>query len=71
MFKLPNNVYDILKWVAILLMPALAGLYKSLAATWGLPYAEQIPDTITALQIFLGAILGISAMNYKGGDGDE
>lgn len=63
--KLENKVYDVLKWVAILLLPAAAGLYERLAHTWGLPYASQIPDTINAIQIFLGVILGISTLNYK------
>ena len=44
--KLPNKVYDVLKWVAILFLPAIAVLYKSLAAEWGLPYGEQIYKTV-------------------------
>lgn len=67
--KLPDKVYDILKWVTILLLPASAVLYKSLAAEWGLPYGEQIYKTVMDVQIFLGSILGISAITYqKGGD---
>lgn len=67
--KLPNKVYDILKWVTILLLPASAVLYKTLAQEWGLPYDTQIPNTINAVTVFLGAILGISCFNY-GKDGD-
>ena len=63
--KLPDKVYDVLKWVTILLLPATAVLYKSLAAEWGLPYAEQIPSTIIAVQVFLGAVLGVSCFNYN------
>lgn len=67
--KLPNKVYDVLKWVAILLLPALAVLYKTVATEWGLPYGQQIYNTVYAVHIFLGTILGISSLTYKK-DGD-
>lgn len=60
-----NKVYDVLKWVAQILLPALGTLYFALAAIWGLPAAEQIVGTITAVDAFLGVILGISSSNYK------
>lgn len=63
--KLNNTVYDILKWVALVVLPALATLYGALAPTWGWPYAEQIVYTITAIDTFLGALLGISNLQYK------
>lgn len=63
--KLNNNVYDTLKWVALIVMPALAILYSDLAATWGLPFGEQIPNTITAVDLFLGVVLGVSNSTYK------
>lgn len=63
--KLPDKVYDVLKWVAILLLPALAVLYKTVAAEWGLPYGQQIYNTVYAVHIFLGTILGISSLTYK------
>jgi len=63
--KLPDKVYDILKWVAILLLPALAVLYKTVAAEWGLPYGQQVYNTVYAVHIFLGTILGISSLTYK------
>lgn len=59
-----NKAYDILKWVAQLLLPALATLYFALASIWNLPYGEQIVGTITAIDAFLGIILGISTANY-------
>ena len=69
--KLPNKVYDVLKWITILLLPASAVLYKTLAQEWGLPYDMQIPNTINAVTVFLGAILGISCFNYdKDGDAE-
>ncbi len=60
-----NKTYDILKYVAQIVLPALGTLYFALASIWGLPYAEQIVGTITAIDAFLGAILGISAAKYK------
>ncbi len=63
--KLNNNIYDVMKWVAQLLLPALGTLYFALANIWGLPYGEQIVGTITAVDAFLGVILGISTMQYK------
>ena len=59
-----NKTYDILKWVAQILLPALATLYFALASIWGLPYGEQIVGTITAIDAFLGVLLGISTINY-------
>jgi len=60
-----NKVYDILKWIAQILLPAVATLYFALASIWGLPYAEQIVGTITAIDAFLGALLGISTIQYN------
>lgn len=60
-----NKVYDILKWIAQIVLPALGALYFALAQIWGLPYGEEIVGTITAIDCFLGAILGISNMQYK------
>ena len=60
-----NNVYDVLKWVAMYLLPALGTLYFALAGIWGLPYGEQIVGTITAIDTFLGVILGISTAQYN------
>lgn len=63
--KLENKVYDILKFIAQIFLPALATLYFALAQIWGLPYGEQIVGTITAIDAFLGAILGISTAQYN------
>lgn len=62
---LSNKVYDVLKWVALILLPATGTLYFALSGIWGLPYGEQIVGTITAIDTFLGAILGISSINYN------
>jgi hypothetical protein len=60
-----NKTYDILKWVAQMLLPALGTLYFALAGIWGFPYGEEIVGTITAIDTFLGVVLGISTMNYN------
>lgn len=63
--KISNRMYDVLKWVAILFLPALAILIRTVFAIWNIPYGDQISATIIALQMFLGAILGISTLNYN------
>ena len=63
--KMNDKVYDILKWIAMILLPAIATLYFTLASIWGLPYAEQIVGTITGIDTFLGVILGISTSQYN------
>ena len=63
--KLSNRVFDILKWVAILFLPALAILIRTVFAIWKIPYGEEISSTVVALQVFLGAILGVSTLNYN------
>ena len=60
-----NKVYDILKDVAQIWLPAAATLYAVLAGIWGLPFAEQIPATIMAIDTFLGAILKKSTSDYN------
>ena len=60
-----NKVYDVLKWIAMYLLPALGTLYFALSAIWGLPYGEQIVGTITAIDTFLGVVLGISTAQYN------
>lgn len=60
-----NKVYDILKFIAQIVLPAVATLYTTLADIWGLPYGEAIPLTIMALDTFLGAILMISSNQYN------
>ena len=60
-----NKVYDCLKWVAQIVLPALATFYLAIAAIWGLPYGEQIAGTIMAIDTLLGAILGVSTKKYN------
>ena len=62
---LSNKVYDNLKWIATYFLPALGALYFAIASIWGLPYAEEIVGSITAVDAFLGAILGLSTYTYN------
>lgn len=70
---IPDKIYDILKWITMFFLPALAILVKAICSIWGLPYGEEISATIVAINAFLGACLGISTINYqkKGGLKDE
>ena len=63
--KMSNKVYNVLKWIAMYLLPAVGTLYFALAGIWGFPYGEQIVGTITAVDTFLGVILGISTAQYN------
>lgn len=69
--KISNRVYDILKFIAQVVLPAVGTLYFALAQIWGLPYGEQIVGTISAVDCFLGALLGISTMQYNKKKGAE
>ena len=60
-----NKVYDILKFIAQIVLPALATFYLAIAAIWGLPYGEQIAGTIMAIDTLLGTILGVSTKKYN------
>lgn len=60
-----NKLYDVLKWIAMYLLPALGTLYFALSGIWGLPFGEEIVGTITAIDAFLGVVLGISNATYK------
>lgn len=59
-----NKVYDILKNITQLVLPALGTLYFTIAGIWNLPYAEEVVGTLTAIVTFLGVLLKISSANY-------
>lgn len=63
--QISNKTYNILKWVAQLLLPALATFVMSLGNIWGIPYSEQISLTLVALDTALGVMLGISTKSYN------
>ena len=62
---LPNKVYDILKWVALIALDALGICYKTLAAIWVWPYGDEVLATCTAVSLCIGALLGISTAQYN------
>lgn len=63
--KLPNEVYDVLKWVVMLLLPAIATLIVVVGKIWGFDLAPKISETIIAVDTALGAVIGISTINYN------
>ena len=62
--KLSNSVYDILKFLCTIFLPACGTLYFALAQIWHLPLAEEIVGTLSAIAVFIGAVIGISSINY-------
>lgn len=69
--KMSNKLYDVLKYIAMIALPAVGTLYFALAAIWGFPYGEEVVGTITAIDTFLGALLGISNASYKKAEVEE
>ena len=63
--KMTNKTYDVLKFIAQIILPAAGTLYFALANIWGLPLGEEVVGTITAVDAFLGAVLGISTAQYN------
>ena len=63
--KLNNKLYNWLKWICLICLPALAVLYYTLSKIWGLPFGAEIPATINAVAVFIGALIGISQINYN------
>ena len=62
-----DRIYDALKWICQIVIPAIATLYFTLSGIWGFPYGEQVVGTLTAIDTFLGVCLGISTYQYKKG----
>ena len=62
---LSNKTYDVLKWLTMIVLPALATAYVGLAAIWGWPYADEVAKTTTVVCTLLGALLGISTAQYN------
>ena len=68
--KMDSKCYDILKWSVLVFIPALTTAYVGLSAIWGWPFAEQVAKTSAVVCAFLGTVLGISNLQYKGGDAE-
>lgn len=62
---LNDKVYNVLKWLGLVVMPAIAVLVKAVFPVWGLPYADAIATTSSAIGLFIGTIIGVSQMNLK------
>ena len=72
--KLNDKIYDTLKWVVMIVLPAIATLYAALAPVWGWPRPDDVVLTLNAVTAFAGAVLGISTAQYnkdKANEGDE
>ena len=69
--KMTNEAYDIMKEIALTILPAVAVLYATLGKIWGLPYVSELPATIMAIDTFLGVCLHISNSEYKKDGGAE
>lgn len=65
---LNNKAYDLVKFLALVLLPGLGALYFGVAAIWGLPYAEEVVGTIVVVDTFLGGLVGLTAQQYKNSD---
>jgi hypothetical protein len=63
--QMDNKTYDTLKYIALYVLPALATLILTVGSIWQIPYSEVIAGTVTAIDTFIGALIGISAKNYK------
>ena len=64
-FELNNKVYDVMKWLVLIVLPACTAFYSALAGVWGWGYIEQVTTTISAVSLFLGSLIGISTAQYK------
>ena len=63
--KLPGKVYDVLKWIVMIVLPACATAYVGLASIWGWPFADEVAKTTAVVCTLLGALLGISTAQYN------
>lgn len=64
-----NKVFDCLKWIVLVALPALTTAYVGLSAIWGFPYAEEVAKTSAVVCALLGTLLGISNLQYKANGG--
>lgn len=69
--KLSNGTYDVLKWITMIVIPALATAYVGLASVWGWPYADEVAKTAAVVCTLLGALLGISTAQYNQDGGQD
>ena len=65
MMILPDRIYDLMKWLTLVVIPALTTAYVGLSGVWGWPYAEEVAKTSAVICTLLGALLGISTAKYN------
>jgi hypothetical protein len=63
--KINDKLYDVLKWVVMIVLPALSTAYVGLAAVWGWPLADEVAKSCSVVCVLLGALLGISTAEYN------
>ena len=63
--KMNSKIYDILKWTALVFLPAVGTLYGTLSKIWGIPYGSEVVQTVVAVEFFIGSLVGISNIQYK------
>lgn len=68
---LNDKLYNVLKWLALIALPATAVLYGTIAKIWGLPYGTEIPATINAIGVFVGVLIGVSHLAIKKGEKND
>ena len=68
---IPNKVYDILKWIALVALDAVGVFYKTIATIWSLPLGDEILSTCAALSLLVGALIGITSANYNKNGGEQ
>ena len=68
---LNDKVYNVLKWIALIVLDAFGNAYEQLADVWNLPYGTEVMRTCSILSVLLGALIGISTYNYNKNKGDE
>ena len=70
-YLIPNQLYDILKWVGLIALPALAVFYATCAPAWSGPYPDQVVLTLNALGVLIGTLIGASQMLAEKVDADQ
>lgn len=63
--RLPDKVYDVLKWICLIALPALGSLYFGLSKIWGFPYGVEVVGTLDLIAAFIGALIGVSTISYR------
>lgn len=66
--KMSNKVYDILKWIALIALDAVGLFYSTISTIWGLPFGDEVLATCAALSLLIGALIGVSSVQYKKND---